>query len=125
MGRSVPASSREAARSWRTIRDSRSRLFGDDREAAVGPLRVELLRVRADARQRRLQVVADATQEIVLRRVELLEPPGLGLDLGEQLGVADGDRDLAREELEEVLIGDVPAARGGQVPDEDAEALVG
>ena len=42
----------------------------------------------------------------------------------EQLGVADRDRDLAREQLEEVLVGALPAARRRQVADEHAERLV-
>ena len=88
-----------------------------------GLLGRELLGVAADARERRLEVVADAAQEVVLRRVELDEPAVLGLDLGEQLGVADRDRDLAREQLEQVLVGALPAPRRRQVPDEHAEVL--
>ena len=47
----------------------------------------------------------------------------LGLDPGEQLGVAHRDRDLAREQLQEVLVGALPAARRRQVADDDAELL--
>ena len=82
----------------------------------------ELLGVGPDARQRRLEVVADAAQEVVLRRVELEELGVLRLDLGEQLGVPDRDRDLAREQLEQVLVGALPAPRRRQVSDQDARA---
>src|SRR5215207_9235628 len=50
------------------------RLLGDDRETSIGPLLLELLGVGADAGQRRLEVVADAAQEVVLRGVQLHEP---------------------------------------------------
>ena len=79
----------------------------------------ELVGVGADAGQRRLEVVADAAEEVVLGRIELEQLGVLGLDLGEQLGVPDGDRDLAREQLEEVLVGALPAPRRRQVTDED------
>ena len=46
---------------------------------------VELLGVGADARQRRLEVVADAAEEVVLGGVELEQLGVLRLDLGEQL----------------------------------------
>ena len=84
---------------------------------------LELLRVGADAGQRRLQVVADAAEEVVLGRVELQQLGVLRLDLGEQLGIADGGRHLAREQVEEVLVGRLPAARRGQPTDEHAEVL--
>ena len=42
-------------------------------EPAVGRIGPELVGVGPDARQRRLEVVADAAQEVVLRRVELEE----------------------------------------------------
>ena len=48
-------------------------LLDDDPEPLVGSLRPHLLGVGADARERRLQVVADAAQELVLRLVELDE----------------------------------------------------
>ena len=84
----------------------------------------ELVGVRPDARQRRLEVVADAAQEVVLGGVELEELGVLRLDLGEQLGVPDRDRDLAREQLEQVLVGALPRPGRRQVPDEHAELLV-
>ena len=74
-----------------------------------GPVLVELLGVRPDARQRRLEVVAHAAQEVVLGGVELEQLLVLGLDRGEQLGVADGRGHLAREQLEQVLVGAAPS----------------
>ena len=79
------------------------RLLGDDPEPPVRPLRLELLRVAADAGERRLEVVRDAAQEVVLRLVELDQPAVLVLDPRVQLGVADRRRDLDREQLQQVL----------------------
>ncbi len=98
-------------------------LLGDDPEPAIRPVADELLGVRPDAGQRRLEVVADAAEEVVLGGVELEELAVLGLDLGEQLAIPDRHRDLAREQLEEVLVGALPQARRRQVTDEDAELL--
>ena len=83
-------------------------LLGDDPEATVRTLGGEPLGVGADARERRLEVVADPAQEVVLGGVELEEPGVLGTDPFEQLGVPDRDPDLAGEQLEEVLVGPIP-----------------
>ena len=88
----------------------------------LGP---DLLRVGSDARERRLQVVADAAQELVLRLVQLDQPLPLALDLVEQLLVPNRDGDLAGVELEQVLVRCVPAAGRREVADEDPDALVG
>ena len=108
-GLKAPDSRRVTVRSWRTIRDSRSDCSAMIPSRRSGRSSLELLGMGADAGQRRLEVVADAAQELVLRRVELDELGVLRLDLGEQLGVADRDRDLAREQLEQVLVGALPA----------------
>ena len=42
----------------------------------------------------------------------------------EQLGVPDSDPDLAREQLQQVLVGAFPATGGRQVPDEKSEAVL-
>ena len=76
----------------------------------------DLVGVGADARQRRLEVVTDAAEEVVLRGIELEELGVLGLDRGEQLGVADRDGDLARKEFEEVLVGASQARVAGRWP---------
>ena len=81
----------------------------------------ELVRVGPDAGQRGLEVVADAAQELVLGGVELQELGVLRLDLGEQLGVAHRDGDLVREQVQEVLVGALPATRGRQPAEEHAE----
>ncbi len=99
-------------------------LFGDDAESLVGPVELELLGVRADARQRCLEAVADAAQEVVLGRVELEELRILGCDLAEQLGVADRHRKLAGEQLQEVLVRPLPGARGRQASHEHAQVFV-
>ena len=70
-GRSAPDSSRVTVSSWRTIRDSRSACSVMIPRRRSGVSAAELLGVAADARERRLEVVADAAQEVVLRRVEL------------------------------------------------------
>jgi hypothetical protein len=67
--------------------------------------------------------VADAAQEVVLGGVELAQLAVLRLDPGIQLGVPDRGRHLAREQLEQVLVGAFPATRGRQPPDEDAHVL--
>ncbi len=56
--------------------------------------------------------------------VELHQLLPLPLDLLEQLEVPDRDRDLAGVQLEEVLVGGIPAPRRRQMADEDAEPLV-
>src|SRR5215213_9060845 len=56
-------------------------LLDDDREPRVRPLRAQDLRVRPDARQRRLEVVADPPEELVLRLVKLAELLRLPLHL--------------------------------------------
>ena len=53
-------------------------LLGDDPEAPVRRVRRQLLRVAADARERRLEVVRDAAQEVVLRLVEARPGAGSG-----------------------------------------------
>ena len=73
--------------------------------------------------QRGLEVVADAAQEVVLGGVELEQLGVLRLDLAEQLGVADGDRDLAGEQLEQVLVGALPGPGRRQAADEHAERV--
>ena len=67
-------------------------LLGDDPEAPVRRVRRQLLRVAADARERRLEVVRHAAQEVVLGLVELDQAPVLVLDPRVQLGVADRRR---------------------------------
>jgi len=62
--------------------------------------------------------VADASQEVVLRLVELDELGVLGLDPLEQLGVPGRHRDLGGEQVEEVLVGRLPGASGRQPPDD-------
>ena len=89
-----------------------------------GSFRDELVGVGPDARERRLEVVAHAAQEVVLGGVELEELGVLGLDLGEELGIAQRDPDLGGEDLEEVLVGALPCPHGGQVPEQDADPLV-
>ena len=85
-------------------------LVRDDRQPRVGLLigRRERLGVRPDRGQRRLQVVADAAQEVVLDLAQLAQLDVLLLDLGEQLGVADGDADLAGVQVEQGLVGPLP-----------------
>ena len=51
------------------------------------------------------------------------QPPVLVLDPRVQLGVADRRADLDREQLEQVLVGALPAAGRRQVPGRDAEHL--
>ena len=94
-GWSAPDSRRVTVSSWRTIRDSRSDCSAMIPRRRSGRSPVELLGVRADARQRRLEVVADAAQEVVLGRVELEQLRVLRLDRGEQLGVADRRRAIS------------------------------
>ena len=48
----------------------------------------------------------------------------LVLDLGEQLGVADGDADLARVQVEERLVGALPRPRRRQAGQDEADPLV-
>src|SRR4029079_15328618 len=62
-------------------------LLDDDREARVRLLRAHLLGVGADARQRRLEVVADAAEELVLGLVELDESLATLVDLVGELDV--------------------------------------
>jgi hypothetical protein len=67
--------------------------------------------------------VADAPQEVVLRRVQLEELDVLGLHPGEELCIPDRDRDLAREQVEEILVGALPATRRRQASEENADGL--
>ena len=97
-----------------------ARLLGHDCQAAVRFLvrscRSHLVHVGADAGQRRLQIVADASQELVLGRVQFEQPGVLTLDLAEQLGIAQGHADFAREQLEQILVGVLPARVAGRWP---------
>ena len=90
-------------------------LLGDDPEAAVRRVRRQLLGVAADARERRLEVVRDAAQEVVLGLVEARAGAGSGPRPRVQLGVADGRGHLDREQLEQVLVRALPAAGRRQV----------
>ena len=67
--------------------------------------------------------MADAAQEVVLGGIEFEQLGVLRLHLAEQLGIADGDRDLAGEEVEQVLIGSLPGSSRRQAPHEDAERV--
>ena len=82
---------------------------------------VQLLGVGTDAGERRLEVVADPAQEVVLRGIELDQLAVLGLHGREQLRIPDGRRHRVGEQLEQVLVGRLPAAGGGQPPDEHAD----
>ena len=68
--------------------------------------------------------MADPAQEVVLRRVELEELGVLRLDPLVQLRVADRDCDLARVQLEQVLIGACPGPEWRQPAQEQADRLV-
>ena len=68
--------------------------------------------------------MADPPQEVVLRRVELEELGVLRLDPLVQLRVADRDRDLAGEQLEQVLIGAGPGPEWRQPAQEQPDRLV-
>ena len=92
-------------------------------EPAVGPVLFELVRVRPDAGERGLQVVADAAQEVVLGGVEFQQLGVLRLDLLEQLGVPDADRDLAGEQVQQVLVRALPAPRRRQPAKQDTELV--
>ena len=124
VGFSAPDSRRVTVRSWRTIRDSRSACSLMIASRRSGSLPRQLLGVGPDARQRRLEVVADAAQEVVLGGVELEELGVLRLDRGEQLGIAQRHPDLGGEHLEEVLVGALPRPHDRHVPEQDADALV-
>ena len=110
------------------MRLRRSAWSGDDRQAGIavglgaGP--GQRLRVRLDRGQRRLEVVADAAEEVVLDVAQAAELGVLLLDLGEQLGIADGDPDLAGVQVEEGLVGALPGPGGGQAREEQAHPLV-
>ena len=106
------------------MRDSRSAcssMTSSRRSSSVAP---KLVRVCPDARQRRLQVVADPAQEVVLRRVELEELGVLRLDPLVELGVADRDGDLAGEQFEQVLIGASPGPEWRHATQEQPDRLV-
>ena len=62
--------------------------------------------------------MADAAQEVVLDLAQLAELAVLVLDLVEQLGVPDGDADLARVQVEEGLVGSLPGARRREAGEE-------
>lgn len=98
-------------------------LLADDPEASIRPIQLQLLGIGPDAGQRRLEVVADPAQEVVLGRVQLQELLVLGLHLREQLRIPDRRRHLACEQLEQVLVGPLPAPRRRQSTDKDAEIL--
>ena len=101
------------------------RLLGDDPEAPVGRVRGQLLRIAADARERRLEVVRDAAQEVVLRLVEVPQAPVLVLHPRVQLRVPDRRRHLDREQLQQVLVGALPVAGGREMADDDPDRLAG
>ncbi|MBP1706219.1 MAG: hypothetical protein H6Q36_1958 [Chloroflexi bacterium] len=67
--------------------------------------------------------MAHPAKELVLGRVERDEPFVLGLDPGEQLGVAKGNTGEAGEEVEQVLVCPIPGGGGGSPADEDAQDL--
>ena len=104
------------------------RLLRDDRQTWVDGCRrigdqVRLRQrvgVRTDPGERRLQVVADAAQEVIL---DLAQRPELGvlrLDLIDQLGVPDGDSDLDREQVQQRLVGPLPRPGRRQAREEEA-----
>ena len=68
--------------------------------------------------------MADAPQEVVLDLAQLAQLLVLVLDLVEQLGVADGDADLAGVQVEQRLVGALPCPRRRQAGQQQAEALV-
>ena len=70
-----------------------------------------------------LEVVAHAAQEVVLRRVQLAQALVLVGHPREQLGVAQADPDDRREQLQEVLVGAVPARGGRGVAHQQAQRL--
>ena len=105
------------------MRDRRSACSVMIARPPVRGLGRQLLRVAADARERRLEVVRDAAEEVVLGLVQRQEPRVLVLHPGVQLGVADGRGDLDREQLEQVLVGPFPAPRRRQVAHGDAQHL--
>ena len=74
--------------------------------------------------KRRLEVVADAAQEVVLDLAQLAQLAVLVLDLGEQLGVADRDADLAGVQVEQGLVGPLPGPCRGQARQEETQPLV-
>ena len=65
----------------------------------------------------------DAAQEVVLLGVERHQARVLLLHAREELGVAEGDGHAGGEELEEVLVGRLPAHGRGGVAEEDAGHL--
>ena len=67
--------------------------------------------------------MAHAAQKVVLRSVQLLEPDVLVGDAREQLGVSQADADDRGEQLEEVLVGAIPAGGGRRVADDRTEGL--
>ena len=65
----------------------------------------------------------DAAQEVVLLGIEGHESRVLLLHAREELGVAEGDGDAGGEELEQVLVGRLPAHRRRGMAEEDAGHL--
>ena len=63
-------------------------------------------------------------QEVVLGGIEGHETGGLFLDLTEQLGIPDGNGNLAGIELQEVLIRPIPRSRRGEMTHQYADSLV-
>ena len=105
------------------MRESRSLCSAMIPRRRSGASAGQLVGVGADARQRRLQVVGDAAQEVVLGRVELPQALVLVVHAREQLGVAQAHADDRREQLEEVLVGALPARGGRGVAHQQAERL--
>ena len=92
-------------------------LLDDDAQARVGVLFRELGREAADGRQRRLEVVADAAQELLL---EL----GQALHLAEELGRPDSRRQLHAEDAQEVGIGFTPLPRRDLRGDQTSDLVI-
>jgi hypothetical protein len=99
-------------------------LLGDDRQAPIRVLFLELLGERPDAGQRGLEVVAHPAQEVVFRGIELDQAGVLIGHALEQLGIPDGDADLGTEQLEQALVGGLPGPGRRQVTDDQAQPLL-
>ena len=68
--------------------------------------------------------MADAAEEVVLHLAQVPQLAVLVLDLAEQLGVPDGDPDLAGVQVQERLVGPLPIARRRQAGEDEAHPLV-